>query len=404
MKKTLIAMGVLGAFSSLAFAASNVTLYGVIEEGVMVSKAKHKDTTVQMKSGFDQGPRWGIKGVEDLGNGYNVGFILEQGFSADTGAEGTAGKAFNRESFMYVNGGFGKLGVGRTGALSSGAQSNQILTGWALGTGYMMSAWNSMTTGTLRMDNAVAYNTPSFDGFSLHAMYSNGIVEDTAKWSENNHYYGIGAKYQANAIRSSLIFEAIDNKGAAADVYPASSANKRVFLINYGLEYNLGSWTPMFAYQWFNQDEGKKTHQFGLSAKVGVAGGDVLVGGRYLFGHDESVTTGTDKVRAWNVGAAYVYPLSKRTAIKAYAGYADSSKAWADKPDTSYNGYAVILGLRHSFSSLSDKDLIRPSPRFLGGGFVSGRKYEKQNFSCFCPCNFWIFRFCRFQCNTLRKH
>lgn len=349
MKKTLIAMGVLGAFSSLAFAASNVTLYGVIEEGVMVSKAKHKDTTVQLKSGFDQGPRWGIKGVEDLGNGYNVGFILEQGFSADTGAEGAAGKAFNRESFMYVNGGFGKLGVGRTGALSSGAQSNQILTGWALGTGYMMSAWNSMTTGTLRMDNAVAYNTPSFDGFSLHAMYSNGIVEDTAKWSENNHYYGIGAKYQANAIRSSLIFEAIDNKGAAADVYPASSKNKRVFLINYGLEYNLGSWTPMFAYQWFNQDEGKKTHQFGLSAKVGVAGGDVLVGGRYLFGHDESVTTGTDKVRAWNVGAAYVYPLSKRTAIKAYAGYADSSKAWADKADTSYNGYAVILGLRHSF-------------------------------------------------------
>ena len=227
MKKTLIAMGVLGAFSSLAFAASNVTLYGVIEEGVMVSKAKHKDTTVQMKSGFDQGPRWGIKGVEDLGNGYNVGFIIEQGFSADTGAEGTAGKAFNRESFMHVNGGFGKLGVGRTGALSSGAQSNQILTGWALGTGYMMSAWNSMTTGTLRMDNAVAYNTPSFDGFSLHAMYSNGIVEDTAKWSENNHYYGIGAKYQANAIRSSLIFEAIDNKGAAADVYPASILRRR---------------------------------------------------------------------------------------------------------------------------------------------------------------------------------
>jgi len=33
-------MGVLGAFSSLAFAASNVTLYGIIEEGVIVQKAK----------------------------------------------------------------------------------------------------------------------------------------------------------------------------------------------------------------------------------------------------------------------------------------------------------------------------------------------------------------------------
>ena len=55
MKKTLLAMGVLGAFSSLAIAASNVTLYGVIEEGVLVQKAKHQDTTVQLRSGFDQG-------------------------------------------------------------------------------------------------------------------------------------------------------------------------------------------------------------------------------------------------------------------------------------------------------------------------------------------------------------
>ena len=349
MKKTLLAMGVLGAFSSLAFAASNVTLYGVIEEGVMVSKAKHKDTTVQLKSGFDQGPRWGIKGTEDLGNGYNVSFILEQGFNADTGAEGVAGKAFNRESMLLVGGNFGKVGFGRTGALSSGAQSQQILTGWAIGTGYAMSAWNSRTSGTLRMNNAVGYATPSFSGFSLHALYSNGVdTDDTNKWSENNHYYGIGVKYQANAIKSSLIFEAVDNKGAA--YWPAGAGKSdRVYIVNYGLEYNLGAWTPMFGYQWFNQDGGKKTHQFGLSAKVAVAGGDVLVGARYLFGHDESYKPADDKVRSWDVGAAYVYPLSKRTAVKAYAGYVDSSKAWKDAADVNYNGYAVILGLRHSF-------------------------------------------------------
>ena len=60
----------------------------------------------------------------------------------------------------------------------------------------------------------------------------------------------------------------------------------------------------MFAYQWANQDDGKKTHMFGLSAKVPVAGGDVLAGARYLFGKDEAITTGDDKVRAWNIGAA----------------------------------------------------------------------------------------------------
>lgn len=105
MKKTLIAMGVLGAFSSLAFAASNVTLYGIIEEGVIVQKAKHGDNKVELNSGFGQGSRWGIKGVEDLGNGYSAGFVLEQGFNADNGNEATSGKAFNRESFLYVKGG-----------------------------------------------------------------------------------------------------------------------------------------------------------------------------------------------------------------------------------------------------------------------------------------------------------
>ena len=92
MKKTLIAMGVLGAFSSLAFAASNVTLYGIIEEGVIVQKAKHGDNKVELNSGFGQGSRWGIKGVEDLGNGYSAGFVLEQGFNADNGNEATSGK------------------------------------------------------------------------------------------------------------------------------------------------------------------------------------------------------------------------------------------------------------------------------------------------------------------------
>ena len=131
MKKTLIAAAVMAA-SGVAFAASNVTLYGVIEEGVVLEKAKHGDTLVKLQSGFDQGSRWGIKGVEDLGNGYAVGFILEQGFNADSGNESVAGKAFSRESFLYLTGDFGRFGFGRTGTLASGAQSNNILTGWAL--------------------------------------------------------------------------------------------------------------------------------------------------------------------------------------------------------------------------------------------------------------------------------
>ena len=347
MKKTLIAAAVMAA-SGVAFAASNVTLYGVIEEGVVLEKAKHGDTLVKLQSGFDQGSRWGIKGVEDLGNGYSVGFILEQGFSADDGNVANAGNGttsgFTREAFMYVNGDFGKFGAGRTGTLASGAQSNHILTGWALGTSLGLSSWTSaIGTSFSRTNNSVVYATPVFSGFSVHAMYSNGLATDTDKWSDNSHYYGLGVKYQANAIRSSLIFEAVDHKNTA------DPKEKTSYVINYGLEYNLGQWTPMFAYQWANQDEGKKTHMFGLSAKVAVGGGDALLGARYLFGKDKSLEAGDDKVRSWNVGAAYVYPLSKRTAVKAYAGYGDSSKAWKDTEQVVYNGYQVYFGLRHSF-------------------------------------------------------
>lgn len=350
---------------------------------MIVQKAKHGDNKVELNSGFGQGSRWGIKGVEDLGNGYSAGFVLEQGFNADNGNEATSGKAFSRESFLYVKGGFGSFGFGRTGALSF-AQTQAILTGWAFGTSYGASSWQSAIANNFsRMDNVLSYATPVFDGFSGHVMYSNGLTSDSEKWSDNNHYYGIGVKYQANAIRSSLIFEAADNKGSATDaqlvsdvytetqwkalgntnwaavkdnVFKAATAKKKaIYVINYGFEYNLGSWTPMFAYQFAHQDNGRRTHMFGLSATAQLGGGKAIFGGRYVFGKDNAKKVGANEVtvdgdvRAWTIGAAYEYPLSKRTAVKAYAGYADSGKEWKEVEDVAYNGYQVYLGLRHAF-------------------------------------------------------
>ena len=197
------------AASGVAFAASNVTLYGVIEEGVLLEKAKHADTTVQLRSGFDQGSRWGIKGVEDLGNGYSVGFILEQGFSADDGNVANAGNGttsgFTREAFMYVNGDFGSF-----------AQTQAILTSWAFGTSQGASSWQSAIVNNFsHMDNVLSYATPVFDGFRGHVMQSNGLTSDSEKWSDNNPYYGIGTTYAAGGLKSSLIFDVRDNKGKA---------------------------------------------------------------------------------------------------------------------------------------------------------------------------------------------
>ncbi len=81
---------------------------------------------------------------------------------------------------------------------------------------------------------------------------------------------------------------------------------------------------------------------FGLSAKVGVAGGDSLRWAAVISSRYDSHQRGDDKVRALNVAAAYVIPLRASVlAVKAFAGYATALKAWKDTENVVYNGYQV---------------------------------------------------------------
>jgi predicted porin len=334
-----------------------------------------------MSTGFRSGARWGIKGVEDLGNGYSVGFVLEQGFSSNNGATAngysvfdstgndetkyskTENGTFNRESKLYVQGGFGQLGFGRLGSLAGGAQTNSILTGWALGTSYGAGSWTNLAIGNGRVNNAIAYVSPVMAGLKIAAMYSNGTTTDTKQWSGNHHYYGIGAQYSFGGFTNSLIFEATDGKGDKSTGTSKTVDGEKVgvvgkytdtqYLINLGIGYKIGIFTPQFAYQYNWQDGGNKDNVFGLSTAVEVAGGTAKIGARYLLGKNDAVTTGEDKRRAWTVNAAYEYPISKRTLVYGYAGYADGSKL-LDKDlkagqDIKYNGYQVAVGLQHSF-------------------------------------------------------
>ena len=108
MKKTLLAAALLAA-TSYATAASNVTLYGVLDAGVTVSKLHGDSTKVQMSNGNWMGNRWGIKGSEDLGNGNSVFFKLEQGFKLSNGNEASEGKAFSREAALGLSGTWGTV-------------------------------------------------------------------------------------------------------------------------------------------------------------------------------------------------------------------------------------------------------------------------------------------------------
>ena len=127
MKKTLAALAVLGAFAGSA-AAADVQLYGVVDEGLIYTNTKVTDEKsvdkLELKSGRNLGSRWGLKGSEDLGNGYKVGFKLESGFEADSGTL-QENRLFRREAGLTLYGPFGSLGLGRFGGAV--AMQNKII-------------------------------------------------------------------------------------------------------------------------------------------------------------------------------------------------------------------------------------------------------------------------------------
>ncbi|HEV7454962.1 MAG TPA: porin [Candidatus Saccharimonadales bacterium] len=117
MKKSLLALAVLGAFAGVAQAQTNVTLYGSIDAGLRrVDKVNAAgDSRITMSSnGTFQSNRIGFKGVEDLGGGLNAHFNLETGFNSGNGTfDNTAGMLFNRAANVGIGGAWGSLDLGR---------------------------------------------------------------------------------------------------------------------------------------------------------------------------------------------------------------------------------------------------------------------------------------------------
>lgn len=116
MKKSSLLLLAAGLTSGgAAFAQSNVTIYGIVDTSIhYLSNANAQgNSNVRMDNGAIANSRIGFKGTEDLGGGLKAMFQLENGFSSDTGAMQQGGSLFGRQSWVGLQGGFGKVRVGR---------------------------------------------------------------------------------------------------------------------------------------------------------------------------------------------------------------------------------------------------------------------------------------------------
>ena len=383
MKKTLAAVAVLGAFAGSALAA-DVQLYGIVDTGLLYSHVDADKANIdatdsfQMKSGMASGSRFGLKGTEDLGNGLTVGFVLENGFDSDTGAD--SGVFFDRESSLFLEGGFGKVAFGQMGSLNSGKSSwakyGMISAFGTSFTDYSAQA-GSFAVGAGSWDNMISYATPTFAGFTVYAQYAMGNAgKGVENESSSDRYYALGATYANGPLN---LYFAVDSINYAS-VTTTGQGNPTVRDMDDSLTVTLGGnfdfeVVKLFAgAQYFDEIETKNLKGLigtdgvlagtfaskmegwgiGVSALIPAGPGAVLVGAGYMDAQaadSDSTDFDSDEMQRWVVSAGYDYVLSKRTDIYVAATYMQDNISYTHTAaaDQDASVFGAMVGLRHKF-------------------------------------------------------
>jgi len=341
MKKNLIALAILAA-SGVASAQSSVTVYGIADVWFGSTKneaAVNPARQTMIGSGGVSGSRFGFKGTEDLGGGLKANFLLEQGFSIDTGATGSTylppskapvSQAFSRESYVGLSGSFGEVRLGKTytpfddisAATTPGFDSalSPSANGVWLSTGYNANPANTMY-----------YASPSFSGFSGAVSYSFGEDKTAALKASSTASFNV--KYQGGPVYAGLAYQ--------VDKDPATFGNSfKVKFTRLNGSYDLGMVKLLAGYGRVAAASARTT-EWQIGADFPVTSALTLSGG-YARSKDNAVLGNTKRS---GLGLAASYSLSKRTSV--YGGV-QASKTETTAPATvKANLYAV--GVRHAF-------------------------------------------------------
>ena len=217
MRPTCI-LPVLLCASGPCLAQTSVDLYGIIDVGLRPLdglSANNTPTlpghTTSMSSGVDNTSRWGIKGQESLGGGWQALFRLEGGINADTGTSAKSDRIFDRMSWVGLGSPYGTVALGRQANLISDALlpvdpigkrfasfnpninvaglSNTRFGLHAFGTQYGPSGY---ADNFYRLDNTVKY-TANVGSWQARAAYSFGEAPGDTSASSS---HGVALAYQ----------------------------------------------------------------------------------------------------------------------------------------------------------------------------------------------------------------
>ena len=387
MKKSLIAMSVLGAFVAGSATAANVEIYGLINPALMFTSSNGDHDGAETKNQFSMeegkefGSRWGLRGMEEISPDFKVGFVLESGFRSDTGALGAArdtGRIFDRESHIDLHTKFGKFQFGRMPLFGSVLGADGLFRAidplfanytFAFGSGSVTASdWT-------RVDNAISYVTPTFAGLTGYAMYSfknDGTTDAEESKAESDRYASLALRYQNGSLEAVLVTDMTMYGSVDKKEHEEAGADNG-FTVTLGGNYEFSNGFKLIAFAQYFKDQWLNTNARAgvtfdgvdyITSKKGygfVDGYGVSLGANYPLGggtikgqvayRDMDNTDDVDFNR-WFVALGYDYPLSKRTSLFAMTGFTqekvENNRATTNNEATPY-GFEFTAGILHRF-------------------------------------------------------
>lgn len=345
MKKSLLALAALSTIAGTAAAQSSVTMYGIVDVGVVRESGNPAGPVTKLTSGVTAGTRIGFRGVEDLGGGMAALFTLETGILADTGgnaqqAVGPAskaglkanpsGNAFARQTFVGLKSNYGTFTMGR----QYNPYFYSIYAVDPFGTGHEGNSANIMplTASNGRSDNSIMYVSPDFSGFKGEFLYgfgeqigstvSKSTMSAAVSYTNGPLLLRFGS-YRANndavanpsatpptpatslAVTRNNIFGAVyDFKVVKLSAAYSTIKGPRPYLYSQDI---VGFYTATTPYAKFNPPTTTDVRDFLVGATIPAGPGNILAS--YIKHKDRTATN----QNATQIAVGYEYYLSKRT-------------------------------------------------------------------------------------------
>lgn len=336
-KTTLLAMAVSAAAFSVQ--AAQVSLYGSVSTGVLYQnqaslsggeEPQESKDSFTMESGFWGDSIWGITGEEDLGNGWTVGFTLENEFGSDTGEMAGAEDSvlFDSQAYLRIGNDKVNFAFGNIGGLASAGGDFDLICGFDPMEAFVgVAGLGAFASKDFASGNMAVVEVTPMEGFKVSLMGNTGDNDSNAKWSDRDHYYGLGVSYENGPLALAAIAE-MRKYDRLAD-WGANADNDDSWTFTVAAAYDFEVVRPSFVYQHASKtrefaagdisDAAYNFDSFMLGATAPLGQGTLRASVQYVKGENDAVSD--EEGSATILGLAYTYDMSKRTTLYGAAFY-----------------------------------------------------------------------------------